>query len=80
MDIGLEFLPRLLAILAFDFLLYFIGASVLKVISFGMYQSKICNYSEFKKLKAKTNNSFFLQYVFGLLFFALIIFVIAWFN
>lgn len=80
MSIFLEFIPNLLAALAFDFIVYLTGAGVLRVISFGVFKYQLHSYSEFKKLKAKPNNGFFMPYVMGVLFYAAIIVFIAWFN
>jgi len=76
----LEFIPSLLAALALDFFLYATGTIVLRIVSFGLYKSTICSYREFKTLKAKSNKGFFKQYFVGILFYALIIFLIAWSN
>jgi len=76
MGIVLEFIPSLFVAIAFDFFLYLTGTVVLKVISFGLYKSKVYSYSEFKT--SKSNNSFLMQYLVGILFYALIIVAIAW--
>ncbi|WP_350593779.1 MULTISPECIES: hypothetical protein [unclassified Pseudoalteromonas] len=78
MGIVLEFIPSILVALAFDFFLYLTGTVVLKIASFGLYKSKVYSYSEFKD--SKSNSSFLIQYLVGILFYALIIFLIAWLN
>jgi hypothetical protein len=76
MGIVLEFIPSLLVALAFDYFLYLTGTVVLKIASFGLYKSKVYSYSDFKA--SKSNSGFLLQYLVGILFYALIIFSIAW--
>ena len=71
MGIVLEFIPSLLVAIAFDFFLYLTGTVALKIASFGLYKTKIYSYSEFKA--SKSNSSFLMQYLVGVLFYALII-------
>jgi hypothetical protein len=78
--IFLEFIPSLFIALAFDFILYITGACVLRVISFGVLKYHLHNYTKYKELKAKSNNSYFIPYLIGVLFYALVIVVIAWLN
>jgi hypothetical protein len=80
MGIFLEFIPNLFVALAFDFILYITGASVLRVISFGSSKHKLHSYSEYKELKGKSNNGYLVPYVIGIQFYALIIVTIAWLN
>ncbi len=80
MSIFLEFIPNLFVALAFDFILYITGAVVLRVISFGLSKHQLHSYSEYKELKGKSNNSYLMPYVIGILFYALIIVSIAWLN
>ena len=80
MSIFLEFIPNLFVALAFDFILYVTGAVVLRVISFGLSKHQLYGYSEYKELKGKSNNSYLVPYVIGILFYALIIVAIAWLN
>lgn len=80
MSILFEFIPSIFVALAFDFILYITGASVLRVVSFGLLKYQIYNYGEFKELKGKSNKGFLLQYIIGLSFYALIIVAIAWLN
>lgn len=78
MSIFIEFVPNLFIALAFDFILYLSGATVLRVVSFGLLKYQLHSYSEYKKLKAKSNNGYLLSYVVGILFYAVIIVLIAW--
>lgn len=80
MSIFLEFIPNLFVALAFDFILYITGAGILRVISFGSSKHKLHSYSEYKELKDKSNSGYFVPYVVGILFYALIIVSIAWLN
>jgi hypothetical protein len=80
MSIFIEFIPSLFVAMAFDFILYITGVSVLRVISFGSSKHKLHSYSEYKELKSSSNNCYLLPYVIGILFYALIIVSIAWFN
>ncbi|MEW6983782.1 hypothetical protein AAD001_14105 [Colwelliaceae bacterium 6471] len=80
MSIFLEFIPNLFVALAFDFILYITGAAVLRVISFGLFKIQLYSYSEYKELKGTPNNGYLMPYVVGILFYALIIILIAWFN
>lgn len=80
MSILLEFIPSLFAALAFDFVLYITGAGVLRVISFGILKYQLHSYGEFKKLKGNSNQGYLMPYIVGVLFYALIIVSIAWFN
>jgi hypothetical protein len=80
MSIFLEFIPSLFVALAFDFILYITGSSVLRVISFGSSKYQLHNYSEYKELKDKSNNGYLVPYVIGVLFYVLIIVSIAWLN
>ncbi len=78
MSIFIEFIPNLLLALAFDFILYITGAGILRVISFGLFKYQLHSYSEYKALKGKSNNGYLMPYVVGILFYALIIALIAW--
>ncbi len=80
MSILLEFIPSLFAALAFDFVLYITGVGVLKTVSFGALKYQLPNYSQFKELKGNRNEGYLLPYIVGILFYALIIVAIAWFN
>ncbi len=80
MSILLEFIPNILVALAFDYMLYITGACVLRVISLGFLKYQLYGYGEFKQLKGKSDKGFFLQYVIGLTFYALLIVAIAWLN
>ena len=80
MSIFLEFIPSLFVALAFDFILYITGAGVLRVISFGSSKHQLHGYNEYKKFKGKSNNGYLVSYVTGILFYALIIVLIAWLN
>ena len=80
MSIFLEFIPNLFVALAFDFVLYITGAGVLRVISFGLSKHQLHSYSEYKEFKGKSNNGYLVPYLTGILFYALIIILIAWFN
>ncbi|WP_085297484.1 hypothetical protein [Cognaticolwellia mytili] len=80
MSIFFEFIPNLFMALAFDFILYITGASLLRIASFGSSKHKLHSYSAYKKLKGKSNNSYLLPYVIGIVFYALIIVSIALFN
>ena len=80
MSIFLEFIPNLFVALAFDFIVYVTGASVLRVISFGLFKQRFHSYSEYKALKGKSKNGFLMPYIVGILFYALIIVSIAWLN
>jgi hypothetical protein len=80
MSILLEFIPSIFAALVLDFILYITGASVLRVVSFGLFKFQIYNYGEFKELKGKPDQGFLLQYIIGLSFYTLIIVAIAWLN
>jgi len=80
MSIFLEFIPNLFVALAFDFILYITGAGVLRLISFGSSKHKLHSYSVYKELKGKSNNSYLVPYVIGILFYALIIASIAFLN
>jgi len=80
MSIFLEFIPNLFVALAFDFILYLTGASVLRVISFGSSKHELHSYSEYKELKGKSNNSYLVPYVIGIAFYAVIIVSIALLN
>jgi len=79
-SIFLEFIPNLFVALAFDFFLYITGVCVLRVVSFGLSKYQLHSYSEYKKLKSKSNNGYLVPYVIGILFYALIIVSIAWLN
>ena len=76
MGIVLEFISSLLVAITFDFFLYLTGTLVLKIASFGQYKTKTYSYSEFKA--SKSNSSFLMQYLVGVLFYALIIVAIFW--
>ena len=80
MSIFIEFIPHLFVALAFDFILYITGAGVLRVIPFGLFKYQLHSYSEYKKLKGKFNNGYLMPYIVGILFYALIIILIAWLN
>ncbi|WP_426359011.1 hypothetical protein ACPUVO_01850 [Pseudocolwellia sp. HL-MZ19] len=80
MSILLEFVPSLFVALAFDFLLYKTGATLLGFASFSASKNQTLNYSEFKAAKKKSNKGYLLQYIVGILFYALIIVSIAWLN
>jgi len=80
MSIFLEFIPNLIVALAFDFILYITGAGILRVISFGSFKYQLHSYSEYKKLKGKSNNGYLIPYIVGILFYAIIIVSIAWLN
>ena len=80
MSILFEFIPSIFAALAFDFILYITGSSVLRIASFGLVKYQLYSYGEFKELKGKSDQGFLLQYIIGLSFYALIIVAIAWLN
>lgn len=80
MSIFLEFIPSLFIALAFDFILYLTGAGILRVISFGLLKYQLSSYNEYKALKGKSNNGYFMPYVVGILFYTLIIVSIVWLN
>ncbi len=80
MSILFEFIPSIFVALAFDFILYLTGAGVLRVVSFGLLKYQLYSYGEFKELKERSNKGFILQYIIGILFYALIIVAISWFN
>lgn len=80
MSIFLEFIPNLIVALAFDFILYITGAGILRVISFGSFKYRLHSYSDYKKLKGKSNNGYLIPYIVGILFYVLIIVSIAWLN
>ncbi|MGL1956605.1 MAG: hypothetical protein OCD00_04745 [Colwellia sp.] len=80
MSILFEFIPSFFVALAFDFILYITGAGILRGISFGLLKYQIHSYSEFKKLKGKPNKNFFMAYIVGILFYVLLIVLIAWLN
>jgi hypothetical protein len=80
MSLFLEFIPSLFIALAFDFILYITGACVLRVISFGSFKYQLHSYNKFKELKGKSNHGYFIPYIIGILFYALLIVSIAWLN
>ncbi|WP_199611638.1 hypothetical protein [Flocculibacter collagenilyticus] len=80
MGILLEFIPSLFTVLAFDFLFYVTGSIILRVVSFGLYKSKIHGYEEFKELKTKSSKALTLKYIIGALFYVLAIVVIVMLN
>lgn len=80
MSLFFEFIPNIFVALAFDFILYITGVGVLRVISFGSSKHQLNSYSEYKKLKVKSNNGYLIPYIAGILFYVLIIFAIAWLN
>jgi len=80
MSILLEFIPNLFVALAFDFVLYLTGAIVLRVISFGLLKYQLHSYSEYKALKGNTDNPFLTPYLIGIVFYALIIASLAFYN
>lgn len=80
MSILIEFLPTLFAALAFDFMLYFTGAVILRIASFGLLKYKIHSYTEFKVTQKTNNKGFIIPYIIGILFYALLITFIAWLN
>jgi hypothetical protein len=80
MSILLEFISNLFVALAFDFMLYITGAAILRGFSFGLLKYQLHSYSEFKELKGKSNKGYFMPYVVGILFYALIIALISWLN
>lgn len=73
MSAFIEFIPSLFAALAFDFILYITGASILRVVSFGSLKYQLNSYGEFKTLKVKSNKNLLMPYIVGILFYALII-------
>jgi len=80
MGILFEFIPNLFVALAVDFILYVTGASILRLASLGLLKYQIYSYGEFKKLKGKPNKGCFMPYIIGILFYALLIALIAWYN
>ncbi len=80
MGVLLEFIPNLFIALAFDFILYITGASILRVVSFGLLKYQIHSYGEFKKLKVKSNKGYFMPYIVGISFYASLITLIALSN
>jgi hypothetical protein len=79
-SILIEFIPSLFVALAFDFMLYFTGAIILRIASFGLLKYRIHSYAEFKIRKKKTNKGFIIPYIIGVLFYVLLIALIAWLN
>jgi len=80
LSIFFEFIPKLFVALAFDFILYVTGAGVLNLISFGSSKHKLHSYNEYKGLKGKSKNIYLVPYVMGILFYVLIIVLIALLN
>ncbi|WP_441003757.1 hypothetical protein [Pseudocolwellia agarivorans] len=80
MSILLEFVPTLFVALAFDFLLYKTGATLLGFASFSASKNQTLNYSEFKAAKKQSNKGYLVQYIVGILFYVLIVVSIAWLN
>ena len=80
MSILFEFIPSIFAALAFDFILYITGAGVLRFVSFGLLKYQMHSYGEFKEQKGKSNKSYIVPYIVGILFYTLIIVAIAWLN
>jgi len=80
MSILFEFVPSIFVALAFDFVLYITGASLLRAFSFGICKYHLHNYGDFKRLKVKPNNGYLIPYIVGVIFYALIVVSIAWLN
>lgn len=80
MSIFLEFIPNIFAALAFDFILYITGASVLRVISLGFFKYQLHSYGEYKKLKGRSKNDYLIPYIVGVSFYVLIFCLIAQLN
>jgi hypothetical protein len=76
----LEFIPNIFVALTFDFMLYITGASILRVVTFGLLKYQLHSYSEFKKKRGNSKTSYFIPYIIGMFFYALIIGSIAWLN
>ncbi|MGJ8694158.1 MAG: hypothetical protein ACSHW0_16945 [Thalassotalea sp.] len=80
MSMLLEFIPGLFIALAFDFILYITGAAILRGVSFGLLSYQLHSYGDFKSLGRKSKQGFFIPYIVGVLFYVLLIFLIAWLN
>ena len=80
MSILFEFIPNIFVALAFDFIVYITGVSVLRIVCFGLLKYQMHSYGEFKEQKGKSNTSYILPYLVGIFFYALIIVAIAWIN
>lgn len=80
MSILIEFIGKIFITLAFDFILYITGVFVLRVISFSLLKYKIQSYSEFKTIKKRTKTKFIIPYIVGVLFYTLVILLIAWLS
>ncbi|MDO7083970.1 hypothetical protein WNY51_13730 [Pseudocolwellia sp. AS88] len=80
MSILLEFVPSLFVAFAFDFLLYKTGATILSFAYFSTSKNQTLSYSEFKESKKQSNKGYLVQYIVGILFYALFIVSIAWLN
>jgi hypothetical protein len=64
----LEFIPNIFVALTFDFMLYITGASILRVVTFGLLKYQLHSYSEFKRKISKSKNGYFIPYVIGMFF------------
>lgn len=67
----------LFMLLVFEFILYITGASILRIISFGLLKYQLYSYKEFR---GKFNKNFLLQYIVGLSFYVLVIIAISRLN
>lgn len=70
----------LFMLLVFEFILYITGASILRIISFGLLKYQLYSYKEFRELRGKFNKNFLLQYIVGLSFYVLVIIAISRLN
>lgn len=75
-----EAIPFVFEALALDFLLYVTGVSVLRVISFGTIKYRLMSYVDFKSQRHEPNRYSPAPIFVGLLFYVLMICLIAWVN
>lgn len=80
MGIVFELINGFFVALFFEFLMYVTGASILRVVSFGKLQLPIHGYSKFKALKEESGKGYSAPSIVGIIFYVLLIAIIAFFN
>lgn len=80
MSVLIEFIPNIFVALAFDFILYSTGAGLLRLVTLGRSQYQAHSYAEFKNVKSQSSKGLIIPYVIGVLFYTLLILLVAWLN
>ncbi|MFC4700351.1 hypothetical protein ACFO4O_09300 [Glaciecola siphonariae] len=80
MGILFELVNGMLLAVAFEFLMYVTGASILRVLSFGRIAFPIYGYSKFKAIKEESTKGYTAPSIVGIVFYILLIALIAILN